>query len=152
MSDLLTDALGIRESIKDGHSASDLPGDQRLRPPQSKVLIGPNGSGKTNILQAITLLKTSVSPPAVFRARETATLQCRIAANFLVGNSSIVLRSTLAYAFDEDSKETVIGAQDEWRMDELGDRKVLLKDWHKVPTELLYHRALIRSGHLLVEP
>jgi len=111
------------------------------------VLIGPNGSGKTNILQALILLGAPFSRPRFYRNRNAARSQsqCRILAGFRVGNEDVVLRSTLSYSFDEDNKEVVIDSNEEWRTGDIADRKVPLKRWHHLPREWTFRHLAGRQ-------
>lgn len=102
---------------------------------QLSVLIGPNGSGKTNILQAITLITTAASRYPRHRSGEITASKSRILAEFLVGKVNLTLRSTLSYALDEDNKEAVIDARDEWRLGRIAEREN--KEWTDIPSAFL---------------
>lgn len=106
--------------------------DRRL-----SVLIGPNGAGKTNVLQAVTLLGSWANRSRMFRRAEAAVSRSSILAEFQVGRSIVSLRSTLSYALDEENKEEVVDARDEWRIGGLKKQKGGSDDWMYIPPEIL---------------
>jgi len=61
------------------------------------VLIGPNGSGKTNILQGIALLAAWLTPTAVSAARAGGRTSAdpRVTAGFRIGDQAMALRATV---------------------------------------------------------
>jgi hypothetical protein len=101
------------------------------------ALVGPNGAGKTNVLQAITLL-TGGRPrrrPGVHGIGDAASSTCRIVAEFQVGRTTVLLRSTLRYSLDEESREIVVGSREEWREGRLASANKRTADWIEIPLE-----------------
>jgi len=93
--------------------------------PNLSVLIGPNSSGKTNILNALLLLRQLTEEyPYAHRADEEATRQCKLKIGFDVGGKKITL-SVLANIFtDESNKDVVFSSSEQWYAPEFtGNRK-----------------------------
>jgi putative AbiEii toxin of type IV toxin-antitoxin system/AAA ATPase-like protein len=82
--------------------------------PHLSVLIGPNSSGKTNILQAIMLLNrlTAFDP---FRKRVAAfTLTSRVKARFQEGASQIDLKTKIDSYPDEANNDIITDSTEKW--------------------------------------
>lgn len=91
--------------------------DVTFRPSeQFTVLIGPNGSGKTNILNAILLLSTASIPwfPH-FIDEEQYTSKCEIDAEFLVSGKRVDYKSKLIYNQNDIARDQVIASDEKWR-------------------------------------
>jgi len=75
--------------------------------PQLSVLIGPNGSGKTNILQGIALLSSGLSRARAYREQivERAASSAQITAAFRLGAAQLSLRSTVRYTLNDVNQE-----------------------------------------------
>jgi ABC-type lipoprotein export system ATPase subunit len=83
--------------------------------PHLSVLIGPNGSGKTNILQAIMLLHKMALDDALGRARKDATaVASRIKAVFQQRNISTHLNALIAASTDESNHDIVSSSRQRW--------------------------------------
>jgi ABC-type transport system involved in cytochrome c biogenesis ATPase subunit len=97
------------------------------------VLIGPNGSGKTNILNAIRLLQlTSESRPRTGRI-ERISAPCQIQVRFSYGRFSIGYRASIHLTSSADNSDEIVSAREEWSVDEGG----AFKKWHEIPGFLL---------------
>lgn len=84
--------------------------------PSLTVLIGPNGSGKTNILQAIMLLQKSIQQDQSLSPMEMATVQSRLSALFEDGNMTAELNAKVASYTDESNTDVVVGQQCKWKI------------------------------------
>jgi energy-coupling factor transporter ATP-binding protein EcfA2 len=97
------------------------------------VLIGPNGSGKTNILQGMALLAAWQAPGAAeaVRAIGRSEVDARVTAAFQTGSETLALRSTVRFGPRDDGTEAVVGLKDEWRVGAVP--KVDARGWVDVP-------------------
>jgi ABC-type Mn2+/Zn2+ transport system ATPase subunit len=112
------------------------------------VLIGPNGAGKTNILQALTLLRPPTERFHRQRATDAAVSRSRIFAEFQAGTKQLALRSTLSYTLDEENREAVVAASDDWRIGRIDNRrKGSGGEWISVAPEYATarHLAMVRG-------
>jgi predicted ATP-dependent endonuclease of OLD family len=84
------------------------------------ALIGPNGSGKTNLLQGMVLLGTS----SIRRRRYTEddelyTSRCRIEASFLFKRKIIRYRAVITYRPTETARDEVAASDERWNFKDL---------------------------------
>jgi len=87
------------------------------------VLIGPNSSGKTNILNAMLLLKKLVQEPPLF-GHDEATGQCELKAWFDVRGKTAILTATIDINTDEHNNDNIVSSEQSWYAKDLtGDRK-----------------------------
>ena len=83
--------------------------------PNLSVLIGPNGSGKTNILQAIMLLNKMASGERHIRqGPESIMGSSTIKAVFQQGSSQVQLRAAVDTDTDESNNDIVRGSRQRW--------------------------------------
>jgi ABC-type lipoprotein export system ATPase subunit len=83
--------------------------------PNLSVLIGPNGSGKTNVLNAVRLVKRLTQPPERLLGRgRSASAECQIKVWFLVGDKKAILTADLDIDTDDDNEDIVIGFRQKW--------------------------------------
>lgn len=97
------------------------------------VLIGPNGSGKTNLLQAIMLLKSAARRRFREPDRDRFALVSSIDAQFKVDNISVPYHATIKMTTDDRNREEIQGMEDTWDLRELSGEKNELK----IPGEVL---------------
>jgi ABC-type uncharacterized transport system ATPase subunit len=109
------------------------------------ILIGANGAGKTNVLQAIRLLRawSAESRYGFRRDVDIATLQCRLCAEFVIGQSTISLRSAIDYVLDDENNERVVKISDEWRDGPLDISRNSGSNWTEIHPAIL---DIIRSN------
>jgi len=110
--------------------------DMTLEPRgQLSVLIGPNSSGKTSILNALLLLqKLTVERP--YRTREEATGQCELKAWFDVDGAVAILTAKADIYTDDSNNDAVVSSEQRWYARDLtGNRKHI-----HLPLEFLAQR------------
>lgn len=83
--------------------------------PKLSVLIGPNGTGKTNILQAIMLLKKLAQPPD-FHGRSSVKPRTtsRIVATFGAGRATARLSARVGVQTSESNSDIMLDASQRW--------------------------------------
>jgi ABC-type Mn2+/Zn2+ transport system ATPase subunit len=84
------------------------------------ALVGPNGTGKTNILHGIFLL-ASQKRTSRFHS-DTFSNECQIEAEFLFRRKVVKLRSTVTYRPTQQNRDEVVGIKEEWNFGDLGDK------------------------------
>jgi ABC-type lipoprotein export system ATPase subunit len=110
--------------------------------PNLSVFIGPNGSGKTNILQGILLLNQ------VARGQERApglrrlTTTSRVSATFHKAHSYAELRATVDSYTDESNHEVMLSSRQKWRFTTGARRR----------RRFLWEIPLAAAGHFAKDP
>lgn len=95
--------------------------------PQLSVLIGPNGSGKTNLLHAISLLK-QLSNETRFAAgaSEIPTVASRITAHFSVQSGPVRFVADVKTFTDDTNRDVIVDSRQRWYLPAIiGPRKAL---------------------------
>ena len=84
--------------------------------PKLSVLIGPNGSGKTNILQAIMLL-SKLAQEDRFRGphSDAFAISSKIRAKFQVRRTEISLDARFVASTDESNNDSMLGSRQKWK-------------------------------------
>ena len=91
--------------------------------PNLSVLIGPNNSGKTNILQAIMFLnKLAQEREYRARRRDASPLSSRIKAIFENGQTQIRLNASIDFYTDESNNDLVLASKQKWQFKKQGGR------------------------------
>jgi len=87
--------------------------------PDITALIGLNGSGKTNFLQALMLLRTATQQRTRGETDSSAT-KCQIEADFLLGQKTVYYRANLVFRTNERrARDEVIELEEKWNFKEL---------------------------------
>lgn len=87
------------------------------------VLIGPNSSGKTNILNALLLLQKLAKEEPFFR-QEEATGQCELKAWFDLQGQTAILTAAIDIYTDENNNDTIVSSEQSWYARDLtGNRR-----------------------------
>lgn len=96
--------------------------------PQLSVLIGPNGSGKTNILQAIMLLKKlAFHDHYLRRFPEARGVSSDIRAVFDLEKRHATLRASVSTHADDSNRDVVEDSAQRWRFMSSDKRKISLE-------------------------
>jgi len=83
--------------------------------PHLSVLIGPNSSGKTNVLSALLLLKRLVEEePYFFPRDETATGKSTLKTWFEIDGKTIMLNTVVGLFTDENNNDVVVSSKQHW--------------------------------------
>ena len=83
--------------------------------PHLSVLIGPNSAGKTNILNALLLLKRLVDEEqSHFRSKEEATGQCTLKVWFDVGGKKVILNAVIDIFTDDNNNDVIVSSNQYW--------------------------------------
>jgi ABC-type lipoprotein export system ATPase subunit len=87
--------------------------------PDLTVLIGPNGSGKTNLLQAIMLLNTMAHEDPVSARRRGSSLKgisSRVLAHFSEDRTEATLTASVELSPDELNRDLLSNSRQKWRL------------------------------------
>src|SRR5258708_23469376 len=97
--------------------------------PGLSALIGVNGSGKSNILQGILLLKkiSSVGPRS--HEPETPVSSCKLTVTFTIDRKPLYCETLIRYTTNERNFDEVVAAEQRWNFREF-TRKA---DWVAFP-------------------
>lgn len=84
--------------------------------PELSALIGINGSGKTNILSALLLLRKVIGWRPWGRSSEKAASQCTLRIDFEVDGRTVEYEAVIDYTTTERNTEEVISAAEKWNL------------------------------------
>ncbi len=83
--------------------------------PDLSVLIGPNGSGKTNILKACVLLRSLTLDPRIGYGKTGDTAnECRLKATFRIKDKKSIFTTKLQILTDENNDDEIMGSKQSW--------------------------------------
>ncbi len=116
------------------------------------TLIGPNGSGKTNLLHAILLLRVLSRRPYYSDDSDLFSLSCKIGAEFLVGNKTIGYRASVDYRPNEKNRDEVIEADERWNFGTLLPNRRTAAKWVHVQFPSGTYRWVLRSAGKVFPP
>jgi predicted ATP-dependent endonuclease of OLD family len=94
--------------------------------PNLSVLIGPNSAGKTNVLNAILLLKHLVEEEEYFyfHREEKATGQCQLKVWFDIEGKKVIFTATVDIFTNDNNSDVVISSKQHWTASDFtGSRK-----------------------------
>lgn len=110
-------------------------------PTNLSVLIGPNSSGKTNILHAILLLNRMAHEDEPYRTRTSpSNVSSRIRATFQSGKTEMNLRAIIAAYPDEANNDVIQGERQRWTITEPKNRKSTFHLPLQVAAQIPSHR------------
>ena len=125
--------------------------------PDLSVLIGPNGTGKTNVLNAMALMKTMVSDEGIGRRESDEGSECNLEATFLLGGKRASLLAQLRIRTSGSNTDVILSGNHYWiARDFTGSRKrvklrpvpsspLWLDAYEPMPSEFMpFHRKIIR--------
>lgn len=127
--------------------------------PNLSVLIGPNGCGKTNILRAITILRTLLETEDHTRTRtdELATRQCKLKVTFGLGTEKkATFTALLSMDTDQKNDDLIIDSHQYWNLREITGKKRVeiplaflnIKDRSNEAFHYSYFRMMRRANRL----
>lgn len=94
--------------------------------PNLSVLIGPNSSGKTNILNAMLLLRQLAEEYQYHRFVEESTRQCKLKVWFNIDGKGATLTAVANIYTDESNSDVVSSSHERWYARDLtGNRKMI---------------------------
>jgi predicted ATP-dependent endonuclease of OLD family len=98
--------------------------DTELNPTQNvTALIGPNGSGKTNLLQGLSLLRGEPDRSKYYwREKDSSALRCEIEADFKLRRRIIQYRASVIFRPNDVGREDVLDLNEEWNLRRRGRR------------------------------
>ena len=92
--------------------------------PNLSVLIGPNGSGKTNVLQAIMLLNRMAQQEGRHHRESLSGLTSRLCFNFHVDNTNARLTANVETQTDDSNKDSVTSSRQKWLFSRAKNEKI----------------------------
>lgn len=112
--------------------------------PQLSVLIGPNGSGKTNILNAMLLLCSLTEEIQLGRYgnEDLPTSECKVRARFGIEGKTATLSATIPTFTDEANHDIVIGATERWYL------KDFTGNSQRPSIPLWYARSMLKGSRI----
>jgi energy-coupling factor transporter ATP-binding protein EcfA2 len=134
--------------------------------PNLSVLIGPNSSGKTNVLRALLLLRKLVEEePYGYRSDEEPTGQSTLKILFDIDGKTVALTAVVNIFTDENNDDVVVSSRQYWTAkDFTGNRKridcplwlvrefLLTKGRERYPRLVRHQRSLLRRRPRLEVP
>jgi ABC-type lipoprotein export system ATPase subunit len=85
--------------------------------PHLSVLIGPNGSGKTNILNAALLLrKLTEEEDHYFQGEQPPTAECKLKVWFNIAGKKAILTAKIHTFTDEANDDVIVASKQQWYM------------------------------------
>jgi ABC-type lipoprotein export system ATPase subunit len=127
------------------------------------VFIGPNGSGKTNALNAMLLLKKILTLGSRFQREESGANECVLAVRFRVDGKKVLYKARVKYSTDEQNLDIVATADEQWNLYDITGKKSWIRfplalldisrEWrHGVVSEIHAIRAQVRYRRLYGPP
>lgn len=106
------------------------------------VLIGPNGSGKTNALNGMFLLKKISSIGSRYYPEEAGANECSLTVRFRVDGKRVTYKARVKYSTDAQNVDNVVTADERWNLYEITGKRT----WFRFPLALLEISHTSRFG------
>ena len=94
--------------------------------PHLSVLIGPNGSGKTNLFNAITLLNKLSDESIHYPHKERPTGQCKLKVWFEFEGKKAILTAMIETYTDENNNDEIVSSIESWYLKDFTGSKEIL--------------------------
>jgi ABC-type branched-subunit amino acid transport system ATPase component len=115
--------------------------------PHLSALIGANGSGKSNLLQSVLLLKKAMRV-ARHRVEEDLTLSaCKLGVTFSIDEKELPYEALIKYTSSERNIDSVVTAVEKWNFREFTGKD----EWIHVPLSLAFEYVYFSPTHELSE-
>jgi ABC-type lipoprotein export system ATPase subunit len=108
--------------------------------PNLSVLIGPNGSGKTNILQAIMFLNKMAQQNQYRPTADAITVSSRVKAMFQRGRTRTRLNASVNAYTDESNNDVILASRQRWVVERQDEKSAAFE----VPLSLAAHFPVSR--------
>ncbi len=96
--------------------------------PQLSVLIGPNGGGKTTVLNALLLLKKMLKEDDNEGVYEkTQTTQCRLKVWFDIKGKTAILTADISIYIDDHNRDVIVETEQSWYLKDFTGNKKRIK-------------------------
>lgn len=105
------------------------------------TLIGANGSGKSNILNGITLLNKMLNSHQHIEERGNSSI-CKVKASFDIGGKTLNCQSVIRYINNEKNLDSVVDVNEKWNFESFTNDSM----WIKAPISFISN--LSRSSHV----
>lgn len=102
--------------------------------PQLSALIGINGSGKTNLLNALLLIRKVYSFRNYYRQGQKKSPNiCKLTVDYVVGDKQVSYQASIDYTTNERNHEEILGAEEKWNLKEFTGKD----EWISFPSQLI---------------
>lgn len=106
--------------------------------PRLSALIGINGSGKTNLLNAMLLIKKIYSSRHFRSSSQVSPNSCKLNIDFSLGDKQVSYQADIDYAANERNKEELLDVEEKWNLKDLDGKD----EWIPFPSHLLRHEII----------
>src|SRR5687768_13699573 len=108
--------------------------------PNLSTLIGVNGSGKSNVLNGITLLNKTLHRRQYLDERGNPFI-CKLRASFKINEKALKYQALIRYTNNEKNIDSIISAEEKWNFVEFTNDKT----WINAPISFLSNLRRLRN-------